>query len=354
MSTASTTWIEHALAPLDRLRARTLRATMPVSSHFAARREPRVALIGALSVLAALIGVASFPLWMLALGPIVLGVPHLLADLRYCVVRPGWHRRPALWLGVGLPLVAVAVGADMAVGFAAVAGACVGLDGPRWRRLVGVLAAAIAAGVCMVAGPRSTLVLLHLHNAVALALWWRWREHEGGLRRWPALAVLGGCALILAGGLDAAFVEHAPARLDLAHHLQALAPGFSGAAALRLVLLFAFAQSVHYAIWLRLVPEDDRERATPRSFRASWRALVAELGPLAWVALAAAMGLAAWALVDLAQARAGYLRLARFHLFLELALLASLWTRGRARVLPHCRDQLARIEEPVVKPSTGS
>jgi hypothetical protein len=40
--------------------------------------------MGVLSILL-LVGTALAPMWMLALGPIVLGVPHLLADLRYCV-----------------------------------------------------------------------------------------------------------------------------------------------------------------------------------------------------------------------------------------------------------------------------
>ena len=103
---------------------------------------------------------------------------------------------------------------------------------------------------------------------------------------------------------------------------------------LRLVLLFTFAQSVHYVIWLRLIPEDDRERPTPRSFRASWRALIAELGPLVWLALALALVIVSWALVDLAAARAGYLRLAHFHAFLEFAVLASLWLRGHRFLHP--------------------
>ena len=34
---------------------------------------------------------------VLAVGPLVLGVPHLVADLRYLVVRPGLHRRAAFW-----------------------------------------------------------------------------------------------------------------------------------------------------------------------------------------------------------------------------------------------------------------
>ena len=113
--------IEQVLAPLDRLRVRLLRALMPWSSVLAGRREARVAVFG-VAVVAIALGLSLLaPLWVLALGPIVLGVPHLLADLRYCVVRPGWHREPALWLLAGAPLLAMALGAPLEYGLLGVA-----------------------------------------------------------------------------------------------------------------------------------------------------------------------------------------------------------------------------------------
>lgn len=331
--------LELALGGLDRIRARVLHATMPWSSHFAARREARAGLIGVVAVAGALLGTAVVPLWMLALGPIVLGVPHLLADLRYCVVRTGWHRRPALWFGVGLPVLAVMLGAPLVVGFAALFGAAAACSArsPR-RRLLVYLGLALALAGYVALGPLAALVLLHLHNFVALALWacWRPRVHR------HHLAVLGcfalGSLLIMLGGLDALIEQplarSAPVGLELRHHLAAIAGNLEGPLALRLVLLFAFAQSVHYGVWLRLVPEDDRDRATPRSFRASFRALVDELGPLLpALALLATLALAGWALVDLAAAKSGYLRFAAFHGFLELALLTTLVGEGRRFVV---------------------
>lgn len=332
--------MEHLLQPLDGLRVRALRATMPASSYFAPRRDARVALLGVLCISTSLLGTILAPLWMLALGPVLLGVPHLLADLRYCVVRPGWHRQRALLVGVGLPLLALALGAGTAIGFAAVAGMCAGLEAerpiPAWRRAIGVALAAAAALACVVWGSATTLVLLHLHNFVAVLLWWRWRARGPAFARLPLALFIGASLLIAAGALEGpglaqlqALGASALGPLSLDHHLAALAPGLEGPAARRLVLLFTFAQSVHYVIWLRLIPEDDRERRTPRSFRASWRALVEELGPIVWLALALACALVGWALLDLAAARAGYLRLARFHAFLEFAVLASLWVSGR-------------------------
>ena len=63
---------------------------------------------------------------------------------------------------------------------------------------------------------------------------------------------------------------------------------------LRLLLLFAFAQAVHYAVWTRLIPDDARPRPGQRSFAGSYRALVADCGrPLVLVASLATVGLAA-------------------------------------------------------------
>ncbi len=100
--------------------------------------------------------------------------------------------------------------------------------------------------------------------------------------------------------------------------------------ALRLVLAFAFLQSVHYGVWLRLIPEDDRPRAAPRPWRATWRALVQDFGVVPLMLFAAlALGIAVWGVVDLTQARLGYLRLAVFHGYLELAVGALWLIEGR-------------------------
>ena len=76
-------------------------------------------------------------------------------------------------------------------------------------------------------------------------------------------------------------------------------------------------------VWLRLVPEEDRERPAPRSFTSSYRALVRDVGrPLLLLALLSIVALVAWAFVDLISARNGYLRVAIFHGPLELVAAA--------------------------------
>jgi hypothetical protein len=106
-------------------------------------------------------------------------------------------------------------------------------------------------------------------------------------------------------------------------------PGHIGFAR-RLLLAFAFAQSVHYAVWLRAIPDETRRTDSIRSFRQSTRALLREVGPLVpGVAIVATVALAVWGAFDLATARMGYLRFAGFHGYLEIALGALAWAEHR-------------------------
>jgi hypothetical protein len=189
---------------------------------------------------------------------------------------------------------------------------------------LGVIAALMAGA--WAAGQTASLVFSHLHNFIAVMLWWCWRPRAGWHLSGVPLLFLAASALLLFGiiGPWATGLAWQPGGLGPGYHLSFLAPGVAEPWALRFVLLFAFAQSVHYGIWLRLIPEDDRPQSTPRTFAASARALRADLGlPLLAGAVAVALGIALWAVLDLATARENYLRLALFHGHLEL--VAATW-----------------------------
>jgi hypothetical protein len=323
------------LRPFDRLRAYSLKRLGKRAAKLFARRETRVAAFGSLAVCAALAGTLLAPLWMLALGPIAFGVPHLVSDVRYMIVRPEHHRRAGLWLWAGLPIAAAGLGGGVAVGVLGAAGACAcARTSPSYRALGFALAGLLVAG-CVLLGSRANLVFLHAHNAVAVLAWVLWRRRHTSLH-WIVVGLFAlGSAAIALGPIERwaaalpGFSAHASG-LGWGPLVAELAPGVSGRLAGRLVLLFAFAQSVHYAIWLRLVPEEDRARPTPRTFSATFRALRADFGRTAlWVAFALSLLLALWACADLRAARAGYLRLALFHGHMELAALCVLLLEGR-------------------------
>jgi hypothetical protein len=315
--------------PLDRVRAALLRAGGAPVRYLVRHREARVAVGGTMAVVLAFALATVFPLGLLLLGPVVLGVPHLAADFRYVVLRIGLHR--VLAGALALPaFVAAVLLSSPPLGLVAAAIASAVTPGSVRRRVV--LVASFVAGAAWLStlAHDGLVVFAHGHNFVAVVLWTMWWRDRSALRLLPIVALVAATAAIALGAVDFAFADRgaAFAGVPLESFRASLAPGVADPWAGRLVIAFAMAQSVHYAIWLRLVPDDDRERTTPRTFAASWRAFVADLGgigALATVALAA--GLVGWALVDLGAARDGYLRLAAFHGYVELIGLGVLAVR---------------------------
>lgn len=327
--------VELLLAPADAVRRRALRALGPYAGAWASSREARVCALGVTIVLTSLLGAMLIPLWMLALGPIVLGVPHILGDIRYLWVRPGHHRRALCWIAAGAPLLVGAITAKVAWGFAAAAGALLVARAAPRRRCAGLAVVTALAALSIHYTGWAELAFAHLHNVIGVALWWAWRPRRGRLH-WIPLALFVAATIALLAGAAGPLLRwtgglRGPVAGDpIGQHVAALAPFASPSFGVRLVLLYAFAQAVHYGVWLRLIPEEDRPRSAPRTFAGTYRALRADFGVLSLlVAVVGAAALAAWAIADLAAARNGYLRFATFHGQLELAAGALLWAERR-------------------------
>ncbi len=323
--------LETLTLPLDVARSALLRATGGPLRAVLTDRERRVAMLLAIAMLSSLALTVAAPLWLLAVGPVVLGVPHLLADWRYLVAREGLHRRALAWLCVGAP---IALGSALDARFAtlSIAGAAlVATSAAPARRLATVALGALLLFAHTKAQRPFELVFAHAHNFIAVALWLAWRPRA---RRWHGLLAVAFVLVnvaIVTGALDGAIawaggLSRGPESLQLGRHMMALAPMPEHIdLSRRLVLAFAFSQSVHYAVWLRVIPEEARRTKTGRSFAQSARALTRELGTMTvWLTLAACAGLALWATTDLARARDGYLRVAACHGYVELAVMA-LW-----------------------------
>src|SRR5690606_37663793 len=116
-------------------------------------------------------------------------VPHLVADLRYMLVRPGFHRRAGLVLLAGPPLAWTATGGGLLWGFVAAALALVIARAPWRRRALGLaIVGALAAGFVWL-GRTGDVVFAHLHNAIAVLLWWAWRPRTSRLH-WIPLGLM--------------------------------------------------------------------------------------------------------------------------------------------------------------------
>jgi hypothetical protein len=320
---------------LDTVRGHALSVLGPLAPSLLRDRERRVLVYGLTSIALACLLTATAPMVLLAFGPLLLGVPHLVADIRYLVARPALHRRAEFWLFVAAPAAMAFIHPHASLSMAAIAGAAAIARASLLARLVAGGAGVALVLACDHFGRTADLVLAHSHNAVAVVLFVAWSRRRSS-------AFVAGTFVVVACAIAAGLLDRARAPLAEENLLDVggagqlfatLSPFEDPILSLRAVLLFAFAQSIHYAVWLRLVPEVDRPRPGLRSFASSVRALREDLGvPLVLVAVTTCVAVAGWGCFSLANARDGYLRLAMFHGPLELGA-ATLLFLERARIL---------------------
>lgn len=289
---------------------------------------------------------------MISIGPLVFGIPHLVSDLRYLVVKPEWHKHVAFWILVALPLLLASYPPLHFLAPLAWIGACAGARASLPFRAVACIVAIAFAALYWRGGNLSILIFAHAHNfvaaAIALFVFSRSRTHT---------AIPLGVFLLFSIALTAGAFD------PLLHAKEALSPIAQGATfesatrdyasqlmpfvspsdrttwALRLISLFVFAQGIHYVVWLRIVPDEARSREGIRSFYSSFQALASETGML-FILVAVGLWLifAVWGVFAAESARLGYLYVAAFHGHLEIAFIALFLLEGavltRARRLP--------------------
>jgi hypothetical protein len=335
--------------PLDRVRtvvfATALRVP-PLRSILLAKQRRIPALLGVHAGAALFLAVIA-PTVLLVLGPLLLGVPHLLSDLRFLVLRPAFEPRARTLLLGGSALL-VALRAAEALGLRGVSaaepvlagawliGACAvtspGRRGARWGL---ALAGAFGFTGCAWQWPWATrLVLAHGHNLVALALWvWGFSRHPGRAAMLALTFLVAAVTLVASPvawlgfeqGVRESFGLHSLAAAD------SLAPGVRDVPlALGIVSSFAFLQSLHYAVWLHAIPQEETRGDATLSFRMSLRQLAGELG--GWgLALSALLVVAlpiGAAVGSPRSAKDLYLSLSSFHAYLELAAVLTLFGSG--------------------------
>jgi hypothetical protein len=341
------------VATLDRVRGRTYGALLrvPGTRSVVAHKERRLAVLLGLGALPAFLLAFFLPSFSLVVAPLVLGVPHLAADLRYLVLRPRWPRA-LLYLLLGGSLVVLGLRAaelftgtslarlEVSTAWLWCAGAAVlAWRAPAAKLALTSLGLAALAGFAWFAPEVTRLVFGYAHNLVAIALW---LSFFGGASR-SAFLVLGLLAaatvtLVLGG---TSFLPPAQAMLgtELAPLGDAFAPASDWFAlpsvgpglGLGILTSFAFLQSVHYLLWLHVIPGQEVPGNRTRSFAQSWRCLRDDFG-VSGLALIA--GFSALTLTGLfvapGTARTTYTSLSTFHGYLELAVGLFAWLSGRA------------------------
>lgn len=300
-------------------------------------RNHRATLRATSAILVALFFAWAAPAAALAVSPLVLGVPHIASSIRYLVLRQGFQLRTkvlivlaALSLLVFRVLeqyghaVTFAARIEVTIGVAwafvaAIAGARVANAPKRLFALLPILCGMAVMGLLHPTWMR--LAFVHVHNLGAVIVWLILFRRSRAI---VPLVLLGGTLLLLTSGALAPLTTTGLG-VDLAVVGQWLAPGLAVSAAIPLVLAHVFTDSVHYAFWLGVIPEETLEGQGSLTFNMTWRGLVRDFGPLGLAlvfGLMLALGL--FACFGAAKARDLYFAVAGFHGYVEGAMLVYL------------------------------
>jgi len=333
------------IACLDEIRWAILRRTMgmPLLRRAYTVRRYRVFTFFFLSMIFNLALALFAPLWALLLGPLILGVPHLLADLRYApksspsmisifgslfvvmaLLRLFMPRTWAAWdiLPPNAPELcgALLIGGGLAV-----------FSKTSWLRRLGAAGILAALFFCSWTYPLVTVgAMVLLHNFIAFGFWIAgapsWAD-----RRWAifALVLFSTLTLLILTGYFDVFTLHRPSviiggKLSELGIGQMIFPSLDMDWWPRAVTAYAFGQGVHYFVWLKAIPEQQVSSEKAWSFAQSMRWLRRDVGRgwLYGVGLAGGGLLAAGLLITFPAARLIYLAGAAFHGYFEIAGLA--------------------------------
>ncbi len=328
------------VATLDRVRGRTYGYLLrvPGTRSIVAHKERRIALLVALSSLSAFVLAALVPTFSLIVAPLLLGVPHLAADYRYLLLRPRWPAA-VLWLTllgsvIVLGLRAVELVTQRSLGVWEVSAAlawCAAMivaarqASPQKRWLAAIVLSVVAA-VALIEPELSRLVFGYAHNLVAIGLW---LLLFGGMKKSALLPLatiaLGAVLLLLGGDRWLLFGQQNLGLSALTGSDFFALPSVSGPS-LGVITSFAFLQSVHYAIWLHVIPAEETPGNRTTSFAQTSSGLRSDLGLFA-IAVVALLTLvtAGGLLISAERARQTYTSLSTFHGYMELAIALYAW-----------------------------
>jgi hypothetical protein len=288
-----------------------------------------------------------FPVLSLWVGAALLGLPHVLSGIRHVAIRRSLHPLTKACIAASVILGALTLmhltsGTPFFVGLFALSMAIEVLTSRVRTPLKAFCLVCLALGTGLaLRWPYLFIVgVTHLHALTSLSFF-STEARRRGIRVWPlwALSSLVTAATLL-GVLDPLFAQRAWAQnlgpdavvLIVGHVVGTSSPQLLA----RSLFLYAFGQSLHYMVWLRLVPEVDRPSPVPQSFRQALVHLQRDFGRWMVPALAlCALGGMAMLLGGRA-ARDAYFVLVYFHIGLE----ATGWLRLQLGVSPNDRPGL--------------
>ncbi len=285
-----------------------------------------------------------FPLWVLLIGPIILGIPHLISSIRYIPHLTEMNRFSIPVVGGFFVLVAVArlwmgtYGNTLLEGgpntLELIAGLCLlGLVGFFYKqskvRVVGSLFLLASLLVASLNYPLQTLGFLVLaHNFVAFFFWISRAESKSD-------KTVASLSLFIFSSVTLALLTGVFDFL-MTNRLFEIFNGFNDASIgaqifpdadmtlwSRAVSAYALGQGIHYFVWLKAIPEQELPYQYTTNFSYSFKLLKSDMGSrIVYFSGLILIGLVAYALLkNFIEARFIYLSIAAFHGYFEIMAL---------------------------------
>jgi hypothetical protein len=192
---------------------------------------------------------------------------------------------------------------------------------PWQKRSLAAFVLSAVAALALIEPELSRLVFGYAHNLVAIGLWLFLFRGMRKAALLPLVSIaLGALLLLLGGDRWLLFGQHTLGLSALSGSDFFALPSVSGAG-VGVITSFAFLQSVHYAIWLHVIPAEELPGNRTTSFAQTFSGLRSDLG-LAGIAVVALLTLvtAAGLLVSPEPVRQSYTSLSTFHGYMELAI----------------------------------
>ena len=382
--------MENILRMIDKFRALALKATLRIQflrSTFSHRPE-RIFFLYLLAVLFYLPVSLFFPVWVLAIGPILWGIPHIFASFR--LIHFAMHPAPTptdqaganwtgtnptssyaeressarlnsrsfrfisiIWLLVTLYRVGdeyhyfqyeifkeISYLPEIISMFATFLGLSFIYKFQFQKIMKASLVFAPVAALSWLFPAWTVGALLILHNWVAFYFWYSATQTRADRKvALVSVAIFFGIhALVWAGAFDPLYHFVSPtgelawAGLDYQTLGAGIAPWTENSIFwFHSVVLYAFGQSLHYFVWLKAIPEQHVRSQNPRSFRQSWSFLKSELGPKTGQILLLGVLLISfvWVFLSYPQARVMYFAVAAYHGYMEISALGLSLVRSK-------------------------
>ncbi len=349
------------ISRLDLLRSRMLKATLKVSfcREIFQSRSKRIFFMGLTAMSIYFVVSLFFPIWVLFLGPIVWGVPHLISSLRYNTNTPFSKRKKLvlfqsfIWLAVFAYRITVDIFqipiffSDIPLLFEVICLAVAFLFQVIINRRVNIqifFYFTLFATLLFLTYRypiQTALFLLIGHNYVPLFSWFKSCQDRQDIRTFFLLSALYFLLslILLLGLLEPFYSYFSPVKnvtflkweyTDIANSLGASPSDYPFW--FRIVSLYAFSQAIHYFLWIKAIPENFLPQQFPPSFKWSLQKLKNDFGSGSVLILIGLMvtGTAYWLFFEFQSARLFYFSVASYHGFLELSALPFL-TSNRLR-----------------------